>query len=420
MSEVTKKEQNQEKENDYCGYKCKSCGYFCSLPKGHPGLHFCRHGNMKDGIIVTEKEQDAIQFNKINLRTGESAKSFICTHQCILFGRGHIHLIPVNDINFNDIPEEDRNYIRLAQNQYSDNVQYYEATCYFYWQHYLKFESGFSNEEKFEFSRCGAKCRSKFMKQKKIMQKITTNKPKNIDKNLSKRGARHPPYCVLPMWHKPWDPNEIPDGQAQGYTSTDGHFFPCNHPNTGIFANYHHYLIIDRSGSMGSKDVKPSVYDWIYECKTTKKIDALLLLLMSKVDTIFQSQIVDSNLIERYCRNIKPRGGTSFKVAFERGFNLLNNLDDRERQIRPVFVLLTDGEDWEPQQTMNLLQQNIPNFPDLIIHTIGFGSDVGNSPQFLKQIANLGNGDFHLAKDNIELAEVFKIIAKEPAKDRDN
>ncbi|KAJ5075394.1 protein sey1 [Anaeramoeba ignava] len=233
--EERKRREKEERERDkekrvYCGYVCKSCHYSCTLQKGHKGLHSVQHGNMRYSTLVTEKGKNGIESEEYHLKTGESSKQIICTHQCLLGGRGHIHLIPLDEINLNKVPQSFRKLIRYSDKEYSDNVQYYEATCHFYWNFYLKFKSGFSKEQEFEFSRCGAICGAEIHENHQSHSHEKKLKQVHALEFLGRKTENEEiPYCVLPLWHSKWIPNQFPKGYQQGFTSREGHFFPCNH-----------------------------------------------------------------------------------------------------------------------------------------------------------------------------------------------
>ncbi|KAH9988139.1 hypothetical protein BJV77DRAFT_1023022 [Russula vinacea] len=63
-----------------------------------------------------------------------------------------------------------------------------------------------------------------------------------------------PPYCTLPIFHAPRDP-EVPVG-GHGYISADGHLFDCKSP-AEMQPAFHVIFIIDRSFSMASTDRQP-------------------------------------------------------------------------------------------------------------------------------------------------------------------
>lgn len=71
-------------------------------------------------------------------------------------------------------------------------------------------------------------------------------------------------YCTLPLWHEDWKESDgRPNGLTEGYTSSHGHFFPCTHGKPVGSENIHTFLIVDISGSMNSKDLRPSSFDWL-------------------------------------------------------------------------------------------------------------------------------------------------------------
>lgn len=69
------------------------------------------------------------------------------------------------------------------------------------------------------------------------------------------------PYCQLPLWHAPYtgsddDLARLPHGVAIEHVTAAGHAYVCKH-NSSTYGWYHTILVIDRSGSMSSRRIKP-------------------------------------------------------------------------------------------------------------------------------------------------------------------
>jgi len=66
-------------------------------------------------------------------------------------------------------------------------------------------------------------------------------------------------FCELTLFHDPLDPNSNPPNNY-GHISSDGHYFNCENPITREAAAFHIIFVLDRSGSMGWNDLKPSPF----------------------------------------------------------------------------------------------------------------------------------------------------------------
>ncbi|KAJ5075393.1 zinc finger (c3hc4-type ring finger) family protein [Anaeramoeba ignava] len=177
---------------------------------------------------------------------------------------------------------------------------------------------------------------------------------------------------------------------------------------------------------MYDSDFQPEIYDWIKK-KNNNRFGAVLECCINYLDLrihenpedlctfitfdtsaeyIFESKKVNPNLIEEFGSNLDIGGGTYFYTGFELAFKLIKDENEKFKREKSVIVLLTDGGDCNSTKTKKLLEEQLQNFPEVLIHTVGFG-EAGNSQDFLKEIAQMGKGDFHLAKDNIELGKSF-------------
>ena len=77
-----------------CGFRCFQCECYCTLIVGHPGLHECIHGNIKNSNFVIQNYSAFIKKNNNYYRFihGESAKIFLCDEYCKEQSQGHTHL----------------------------------------------------------------------------------------------------------------------------------------------------------------------------------------------------------------------------------------------------------------------------------------------------------------------------------------
>ncbi|KAL0244673.1 hypothetical protein GEMRC1_008755 [Eukaryota sp. GEM-RC1] len=88
----------------YCDFRCESCDYFCTKPIGHQGPHSGTHGNMRNRKLVSSAQK--VKVGSIGtFGRGDSGIALTCTHSCREFGRGHIHLVPVDHPKIVNVPE---------------------------------------------------------------------------------------------------------------------------------------------------------------------------------------------------------------------------------------------------------------------------------------------------------------------------
>jgi len=103
----------------------------------------------------------------------------------------------------------------------------------------LSFISGFkdpySRDDQSNFAKCDAMCAGP-------------------EHSATASGPAQPSYCTSPLFHAPQaQPNR---SVGLGHISSDGHTFSCRNPAVMQQA-FHVIFVIDRSGSMGTKDRRP-------------------------------------------------------------------------------------------------------------------------------------------------------------------
>ena len=204
-----------------CGFPCQQCTRLCELDYNHEGLHYCRHGHAKNATISTKELDIKLIYREkeYEFEEGETATIFTCNEYCKEQGRGHIHIINLEDICNKDEEIENNSFKKLDKNLYG-------CKCKYFWESYLKFrfEDEFTRELKEDFNKCPAKCQ--MCKEKSTLK-----------------------YCESKLWHIP----EIPQITEKYWISNDGHKFTCKHP-----LPCHTIFIIDKSSSMGNGDIRPN------------------------------------------------------------------------------------------------------------------------------------------------------------------
>ncbi|GLJ41173.1 hypothetical protein SUGI_0852460 [Cryptomeria japonica] len=109
-----------------------------------------------------------------------------------------------------------------------------EMTHGTYWQ-YVKFVDPYTEEEREEFDRCNHYCKS--------------------EGHETKSGTFDRSYCTKNLWNPPIKST----GQnlsSRGYLTDDGHHYRYDH---SMNVPHHVIFIIDRSSSMGDRDISPTM-----------------------------------------------------------------------------------------------------------------------------------------------------------------
>ena len=329
-----------------CGFSCQQCTRLCELDYSHEGLHYCRHGHAKNATISTKELDIKLIYREkeYEFEEGETATIFTCTEYCKEQGRGHIHIINLDDSSNKDEDIENNNIKKLDNNLYG-------CKCKYFWESYLKFrfEDEFTKELKEDFNKCPAKC-----------QMCT-------EKNVLK-------YCELKLWHEP----EIPQIAEKYWISNDGHKFVCKHP-----LPCHTIFIIDKSGSMGNSDIRPSLGKLketnYFDTRLGSVVEHILNYIKKRNDLnnedifsfiafnneakiIFQEKKYDVkgfneiNFIDT-CINqiIKYEGNTLFNKGLIKAKEILKNTD--RKKYKPVIILFSDGGDENMDETIKIIEE---------------------------------------------------------------
>jgi uncharacterized protein YegL len=341
-------EHKCENEIHKCGFQCRQCGYYCIEKYGHQGLHFCYHGSIKESCISISNSKDALVKKNdtyYKFKKGETAIAFYCDEYCREQGQGHTHLIKKDKT----IDNENTKLLRKENNYYI-----YECKCSYFWENILEFKGQFTSEQKITFSLCNWQC---------------DNELHNLKS-----------FCQLPLWHKEVEENVIPKGVIGTWISK-GHVLNCKHQDSAYTI-----FLIDESGSM--KDTKVSPIEPEFKTKMNNKLGAAIEALINyckkrkdlnpkdkcsligyaeNANKIFEDiSISEIDKIKNYCfENLHPSGVTYFIEAFKEAKKILDNIDRNE--YIPIIILLTDGLDHKPDETINYLKNEVRKFLKLII-----------------------------------------------------
>ncbi|KAG2130165.1 uncharacterized protein EDB93DRAFT_1181059 [Suillus bovinus] len=421
----------------FCRARCEHCGYYCTLPLGHPQQeHETRHGSMSssrwaiDGPDGTSLEVEGRRFS-----SNDEGAPMMCNIVCQTLGR-HVHIDycrsqdaapcrlnpEVLHISKRMSPTPDRPKDFLTHN--------------LFWRR-SGFKDPYSREERANFAKCDAMC-------------------SGPEHTIAEGNAAQPSFCTLPLFHVPMDPNA--PLTTLGYISNDGHFFSCRNPV--VMQQAFHV-----SSSMRSTDRQPlrstPVSDKIIRSSNNRfgavlsslygfwsaraaavagqqaaRRDSYSVILFdqSTVDAVFNDfssspdDLLDAVL--RYQTSI----GTNFTAAIQRAQLLMEHYWSTERT--PVIIFLSDGEcPIEDQTIQDLCRAAVRLGKPLSFHSVSFGQNIyssslrrmfqialeaqNNAPRdpFASAAATVAS-TYSEALDTVQLAETFLGIAHSLTKPR--
>jgi hypothetical protein len=388
----------------YCETRCHSCGYFCQLPIDHPGLHNTVHGNMRNVKFISESEEIDIDDRKY--AWGETGLAEMCNMHCKKQGRGHIHLVPCPENCTSKLYDGSRHETR----KYGPDldVPKDEMSHETYWK-YIRFVDPCTEEEQNEFGLCNHYCRSE----------------EHEDLSDKKAGAAQKSYCTEKLWHAPIKRTGLNVSSA-GYITDDGHHFGCDHSKN---VPHHVIFVIDKSGSMGSTDIKPtlSMFSPSHDFRLGCVFEAIIRFIRTRLRTVSDDSVSVvlfdcSSVIAIEMKEMREEvvnsllaydadGGTTYSSGLELAERVMIKAsnDPTTDHKRPMIVFLSDGGNnggGDPLYYVNRMKQQEPR---MILHTIMFGTDP--TVNILKEMANIGNGTFQLSLDEVQLARSFEDLA---------
>ncbi|KAF8260139.1 hypothetical protein EI94DRAFT_1897819 [Lactarius quietus] len=435
----------------YCETRCGNCGYFCTLPLGHTQHeHETSHGSMTETRwAVDGPDGVSLELGGRKFSSEDDGAPMMCNLVCSSMGR-HVHI----------------DYCRAGANGPCDggDVQHIKSkmvpdldrpkdaiTHSLYWRRMDLEADPYTSDEKANFTKCDAMC----------------------------PGSEHsaadaqPSYCTLPMFHPLKSSNDPVDGL--GYISNDGHLFSCRNPAV-LQQSFHVIFVIDRSGSMSSRDRQPlsdapatdrirkktnnrlgAVYSAVYSFWSARhaavtsgqqeigvRRDAYSIILFD--DTAKDVVVNDFTSTPDQLLNIvldkKTRGGgTNFTAALQAAEAMMINNWSAERT--PVMIFLSDGQSSvKDKVVMNLCRSAIQKGKPLSFHAVSFAPEgdsnskssalntLRNMVQVALEVEKKATSDplfpaatkipssFHTALDTVHLAETFLGIAESLRKTR--
>ncbi|KAG2340343.1 hypothetical protein BDR05DRAFT_889963 [Suillus weaverae] len=428
----------------FCRAKCRHCGYYCTLPLGHPQQeHETRHGSMSSSRWAIDGPDDtSLEVEGRRFSSNDEGAPMMCSLVCQALGR-HIHIDYCRTQDANAC--RGNNEVQHISKRLLPNPERAKdcVTHNLFWRR-AGFKDPYSREEQANFAKCDSMC-------------------SGPEHTAAAGNAAQPSYCTLPLFHPPMDPNNAPVGL--GYVSNDGHLFSCRNPVIMQQAFHLLLLIISRSGSMASDDRRPlpntpasdrivrrsnnrfgavlsSLYSFwsarataIGGQQAARRDSYSVILFDSSVTNAFVNDFVSSpdqllDAVLRYGAN----GGTNFTAAVQQSQSVMEQHWSTERN--PVIIFLSDGECHIADQTIqDLCRSAVRLGKALSFHAVSFGPDrASTSLRRMSQIAlDIQNNaprdplapqaatvtsSYTQALDTVQLAETFLGIAESLRKPR--
>ncbi|KAF8548836.1 hypothetical protein OG21DRAFT_1448641 [Imleria badia] len=427
----------------FCEAKCENCGYFCTLPLGHPQQeHETRHGSMSRTRWTMDGPDDVpLEIEGRKFSTNDEGAPMMCNLVCSSMGR-HIHIdyCRADDeaaCTGNEELEHLTKRIQPDPDRAKDVL-----THSLFWKR-SGFKDPYSREEQTNFGKCDAMCGGP-------------------EHTAAGGGAAIPSYCILPLFHAPLNPNTAPAGV--GYVSNDGHQFACRNPVVMQQA-FHVIFVADHSGSMGCTDRRP-----LPNTPATVRISAAsnnrygaVLSSLHSFWTARAAAIASSNAARRDAYSVVlfdhtvdapivndfastedqlldvllgfgTNGGTNFTLAIQQTQAIMEQSWSTERF--PVIIFLSDGECSIGDDVMQDLCRTAVRLGKAVsFHAVSFGPD--GSSMYLRRMSQIAQdaqnnaprdplapaaatilSSYTEALDTVQLAETFLGIAESLRKPR--
>ncbi|KAG1719880.1 hypothetical protein EDB19DRAFT_2044892 [Suillus lakei] len=177
----------------FCRERCEHCGYYCTLPLGHPQQeHETRHGSMSSSRWAVDGPDDTgLKVEGRRFSSNDEGTPMMCNLVCQAVGR-HIHVdycrapdasacrgnSEVQHISKRLVPNPER-----AKDYVTHNL---------FWRR-AGFKDPYSQEEQANFAKCDSMCGGP-------------------EHTAAAGNAAQPSYCTLPLFHPPVDPNNAQVG----------------------------------------------------------------------------------------------------------------------------------------------------------------------------------------------------------------
>ncbi|KAF8552259.1 hypothetical protein OG21DRAFT_1416462 [Imleria badia] len=430
----------------FCETQCENCGYFCTLPLGHPQQeHETRHGSMSRTRWTMDGPDDLpLEIEGRKFSANDEGAPMMCNLVCSAMGR-HIHIDYCRTADEAACTGNEELQHLTRRIQPSPNRAKDVLTHGLLWKR-SGFKDPYSREEQANFGKCDTMCGGP-------------------EHNAAGGCAAIPSYCVLPLFHAPLNPNAALEGV--GYISSDGHQFACRNPVVmqQAFHILPHNYRMNSSGSMELTDRRPlpnTPASARISARSNNRYGAVLSSLYS-FWTAREAAIANLNVVRRdaytvvlFDDHVKTpivndftstsdqllhallgfcaRGGTDFNVAIQQTQEVMVRSWCTERF--PVIIFLSDGHCTINDAIMqDLCRTAIRLGKAVSFHAVSFGPD--GSSMTLRRMAQIAQdaqnneprdrlapaaatvlSSYSEALDTVQLAQTFLGIAESLRKPR--
>ncbi len=209
---------------------------------------------------------------------------------------------------------------------------------------------------------------------------------------------------------------------AGGWTNSDldRYILPisCQIPSQTILPSGALVLVIDRSGSMmspvgGTSSTQQELANeaGVLALNTLYPQDLVgVVAFDGQGYSIVKVQMNDNPAaVAKAVRSIQPGGGTNIYAGLEMAYRELAPLTVQDAAVKHI-ILLTDGQSMEPAPGGYIKLASQMRRNGISLSTIGVGD--GHDAQLLRQLANMGNGNYHPIVNPANLPQVFIKEAK--------
>ncbi|KAJ7696454.1 hypothetical protein B0H17DRAFT_398658 [Mycena rosella] len=221
----------------FCESRCLNCGYFCTLPLGHPQQeHETSHGSMsRTAWSIAGPDDTVLELKGRKFASNDDGAPMMCNLFCQDMAR-HVHIDYCRATDDAPCDGQEVEHIAFPMEPNPDQPKDW-ITHSLYWKR-SGFKDPYSRDDQANFAKCDSMCPGP--------EHATTNPPA-------------PSYCSLPILHPTQQAGQVilaADPTAQGYVSSDGHSYTCKNP-AEMQPAYHVIFAIDKSGSMTNTDFPP-------------------------------------------------------------------------------------------------------------------------------------------------------------------
>ncbi|KDQ64238.1 hypothetical protein JAAARDRAFT_201615 [Jaapia argillacea MUCL 33604] len=440
----------------YCENTCENCGYFCTLPLGHPQQeHETSHGSMsKTRWVVDGPDGTTYELDGRNFSSTDDGAPMLCSLVCQSMGR-HVHIDYCRkDPLSPTCTGAETQHITARMMPNPERPKDWISHKLFWRRTGFKGQDSRAIYDSFKYS-----CDSSL--QTLTRRKTKPTLPNDPEHSANANAAAQPSYCSLPVFHPPQRLDQAPAGL--GYVSNDGHSFLCRNPAVMKQA-FHVIFVIDRSGSMSLTDRRPlgntpgtaritnrannrlgSVYSslhgfWLARhaalnvggnvAQAARRDAYTVLLFNSAVSTCIENDYTRSpdQLLDAVLPSAAS-GGTNFTSALQCARSCMERNWSTERT--PVIIFLSDGEcHVEDTVVQDLCRRAIHLGKSLSFHAVSFGP----RSEVLRRMAQIATdiqrgappdpinppviSSYTEALDTIRLAETFLGLAESLRKPR--